>query len=143
MNRVQKLIDENKDKMPTALAKQLLDACKEEADATKQLYKLTWTIVQADSFAYFNEDEPNHAEVALWHETHTLTVKAVDLPQNQDIMNLPNHGMVFKGWLKHFTKQPCFPLIIRTSDDRFDCSARMVIVHSIVPYESHKRTRKE
>ena len=44
MNRVQELIDENKEQMPTALANVLLDACKEEADNTKQLYKLTWTI---------------------------------------------------------------------------------------------------
>ena len=29
MNRVQELIDENKEQMPTALAKVLLDACKE------------------------------------------------------------------------------------------------------------------
>ena len=45
MNRVQELIDENKEQMPMALAKVLLDACKEEADNTKQLYKLTWTMV--------------------------------------------------------------------------------------------------
>ena len=45
MNRVQELIDENKEQMPTALAKVPLDACKQEADNTKQLYKLTWTMV--------------------------------------------------------------------------------------------------
>ena len=47
MNRVQELIDENKEQMPTALAKVPLDACKQEADNTKQLYKLTWTMVGA------------------------------------------------------------------------------------------------
>ena len=76
MNHVQELIDENKDKMPTALAKQLLDACKEEADATK-LYKLTWTMVDSHAHVVEVEDEPNHAEVKLSHKTQTLIVEAV------------------------------------------------------------------
>jgi hypothetical protein len=77
MNHVQELIDENKDKMPTALAKQLLDACKEEADATK-LYKLTWTMVDSYTHLVEDEDEPNHVEVKLSHKTQTLIVEAVD-----------------------------------------------------------------
>ena len=83
MNHVQELIDENKDKMPTALAKQLLDACKEEADSTKKLYKLTWTMVDSHAHVVEAEDEPGFAHVQLSHKTQTLIVKAVD--------KLPDH----------------------------------------------------
>ena len=38
MNHVQELIDENKDKMPTALAKQLLDACKRRKQMPQSNY---------------------------------------------------------------------------------------------------------
>ena len=65
MNRVQELIDQNKEQMPVALAKLLLDACKEEADNTKQLYKLTWTMVDSHAHVVEVEDEPNQAEVKL------------------------------------------------------------------------------
>ena len=78
MNRVQELIDENKEQMPTALAKVLLDACKEEADNTKQLYKLTWTMVDSHAHVVEVEDAPNHPEVKLSHKTQTLIVEAVD-----------------------------------------------------------------
>ena len=45
MNRVQELIDENAELMPTGLAKMLLDACKAEADAKPKLYRATVTRV--------------------------------------------------------------------------------------------------
>ena len=148
MNHVQELIDENKDKMPTALAKQLLDACKEEADATK-LYKLTWTMVDSYTHLVEDEDEPNHVEVKLSHKTQTLIVEAVDkkpvvhngLPMLT--MQVPNHGKVFTGWVKQLTMQPTIPLVILpTSDGDSGLSDdRMVIVHSIVPF--HKRARED
>ena len=50
---------------------------KEEADATKQLYKLTWTMVDSHAHVVEVEDEPNHAEVKLSHKTQTLIVEAV------------------------------------------------------------------
>ena len=150
MNRVQELIDENKGQMPMALAKVLLDACKEEADNTKQLYKLTWTIVDSHAHVVEVEDEPDFALVKLSHKTQTLIVKAVDqLPDNPDghggnirAMELPNHGMVLRGWVNRFTKQPSMPLVMMHCDDmaygRTDC---MIIVNSIVPYELKKRLR--
>ena len=76
MNRVQEMIDEHKDKMPTGLVMQLLNACKEEAEATKKLYKLTWTMVDSHAHVVEVEDEPNHAEVKLSHKTQTLIVEA-------------------------------------------------------------------
>ena len=83
MNRVQELIDENKEQMPMALAKVLLDACKEEADNTKQLHKLTWTMVDSHAHVVEVEDEPDFARVKLSHKTQTLIVNAVD--------QLPDH----------------------------------------------------
>ena len=42
MNRVQELIDESMGELPVALAKKLLDACKEEADAVPRLHTVTY-----------------------------------------------------------------------------------------------------
>ena len=59
-------------------------------------------------------------------------------------MDLPNHGMVWKGWVNHFTKQPSTPLVLMPCDDNpYDSTDKMVIVNSIVLYESHKRARVE
>ena len=152
MNRVQELIDENKEQMPTALAKVLLDACKEEADNTKQLYKLTWTMVDSHAHVVEVEDEPDFAHVKLSHKTQTLIVNAVDqLPDHPNrhggkirAMELPNHGMVLRGWENHFTKQPSIPLVAMHSDDDMDYNYDyMVIVNSIVPYELKKRLRDQ
>ena len=152
MNRVQELIDENKEQMPMALAKVLLDACKEGADNTKQLYKLTWTTVDSHAHVVEVEDEPDFARVKLSHKTQTLIVSAVDqLPDHPNghggkirAMELPNHGMVLRGWVNHFTNQPSRPLVMMPCDDmatgRTDY---MVIVNSIVPYELKKRLRDQ
>ena len=149
MNRVQKLIDENKDKMPTALAKQLLDACKEEADSTKKLYKLTWTMVDSHAHVVEVEDEPDFARVKLSHKTQTLIVSAVDqLPDHPNghggkirALELPNHGMVLQGWVDTFTNQPSMPRVMMPCDDMaYGRTDKMVIVNSIVPYCTSSRS---
>ena len=125
MNRVQELIDENMGQMPVALAKELLDACKEESDNTKQLYKLTWTMVDSRAHVVEVKDEPDFACVKLSHKTQTLIVNAVDqLPDHPNghggnirAMELPNHGMVLRGWVNHFTNQPSIPLVMMHCDD--------------------------
>ena len=122
MNRMQELIDENMEQMPTALVKQLLDTCKEEAEATKQLYQVTWTMVDSHAHVVEVDDEPDFARVQLSHKTQTLIVEVVDdLPDHPNghggkirAMELPNHGMVWKGWVNHFTKQPSMPLVRRS-----------------------------
>ena len=152
MNRVQELIDENKEQMPTALAKVLLDACKEEADNTEQLYTLTWTMVDSHAHVVEVQDEPDFARVTLSHKTQTLIVEAVDeLPENPDghggktsTMELPSHGMVYTGWVNHFTKQPSMPLVMKYSDTNpYGRTDYLVIVNSIVPYEAKKRLREQ
>ena len=151
MNRVQEMIDEHKDKMPTGLVLQLLNACKEEAEATKKLYKLTWTMVDSHAHVVEVEDEPDCARVNLSHKTQTLIVEVVDqLPDHPNghggkicAMELPNHGMVLRGWVNHFTNQPSIPLVMMHCDDMaYGRTDYMVIVNSIVPYELEKRMLK-
>ena len=141
MNRVQELIDENKDQIPTGLAKVLLDACKEEADATKQLYALTWTTVEAHAHVERIEDDDDIAEVKLVPKTQTLIVEAMehlpDHPEHGSPCNLkstemPHHGMVLASWMRL-----SMPHVI---SDPFDPS-KLVVIHSIVPYEPKKRLR--
>jgi len=157
MNRVQELIDQNMDKIPVALAKTLLDACKEEAEITKKLYRLTWTVVDSHGHVVVeDEDEPQNAfaRVNLSHKTQTLIVSAVDYPpaangyyypkQTATIraIDMPNHGMVLQDWVNHFAKQPSVPLTITQFDNMRTTWSKlyMVIVNSIVPYEPKKRT---
>ena len=141
MNRVQELIDENKDQVPTGLAKVLLDACKEEADATKQLYTLTWTTVEAHAHVEHIEDEDDIAQVKLVPKTQTLIVEAMEhLPDHPrhgspcklESIEMPHHGMVLASWMK--LSMP------HSICDAFDPS-KLVVVHSIVPYEPKKRLR--
>ena len=144
MNRVQEMIDENMDQMPTALAKRLLDACKEEAEASPKLYKLTWTMVDSHAHIVEAEDEPDFARVTLSHKTQTLIVEAVDAVRSCGFTSseMPNHGMVSAGWVKRFTEQPVPPLVLLPSDHMvYGGSDRMVIVHSIEPF--CKRARDE
>ena len=149
---IQEIIDENKDNMPTGVVKALFDNSKEAIENFPKLYKLTWTMVDSHTHVVDPEDEPAFARVQLSHKTQTLLVKAVGhLPDHPNghggkirAMDLPNHGMVFRGWVDHFTKQPSIPKVLMPSDDmaygRTDC---MVIVSSIEPYEPHKRAREE
>ena len=120
MNRVQELIDENMDKIPVALAKTLLDACKEEADNTKKLYKLTWTVVNSYAYVVEVDDEPDFAQVKQSHKTQTLIVRAIDdlfyhpngFGRKVCSIELPDQGMVLQSWVEHFAKQPLTPLVI-------------------------------
>ena len=143
MNRVQELIDENKDQIPTGLAKVLLDACKEEADATKQLYALTWTTVEAHAHVERIEHDDDIAQVKLVPKIQTLLVEAMeDLPDHPEhgspcklkSTEMPHHGMVLASWMKL-----SMPHVIR---DEFDPS-KLVVIHSIVPYELKKRPRNQ
>ena len=133
MNRVQELIDENKDQIPTGLAKVLLDACKEEADAAQQLYRLTWTTVAGHVNAKDMADDDNTAGVRVIPKTETLIVEVVqDRPQQLRSTQMPYHGMVLASWMKY-----PMPHIV---DDGYE-ESKFAVIHSIVPYEPRKRQR--
>lgn len=58
-------------------------------------------------------------------------------------IEMPNHGMVYDGWINHFTKQPLIPLVMMPCESTpYGSTDRMVIVNSIVPYEPGKRERR-
>ena len=150
MNKVQKIIDENQYQMPSGLTKQLEEAVKEEAVTRKSLHKLTWTIVNSHAHVVVEEDEPDFADVKLSHKMQTLIVEEVDhrpitpglVRDKISAMELPNHGMVLNDWVMHFKTQPFTPLVVMPCDETgYGRTDYMVVVNSIVPYESHKRAR--
>jgi hypothetical protein len=152
MSRVQELIDERMADLPVGLAKDLLEACKEEAEARPQLYQLTWTTVSSDvvlDASVEHVDDEDFARVKLSHQTQTLIVEAVDEladhpepfshrhprgnPRKMCAGDMPHHGMVLKSWLKR-----AMPRV----HAEYAVSDSMIAIHSIVPYEPHKRSRE-
>ena len=79
------------------------------------------------------------ARVKLSHKTQTLIVEAVDglpdhpvygVPSKMCAWRMPDYGMMLKKWLEIPT-----PRVMHVDEDF------MLIIHSIVPYESRKRRR--
>ena len=109
-----------------------MNECQKAHIAQPKLYKLTWTVIQANSQVHFDEDE-TYARTTLAHTTQTLIVEAVDrLPLGRhgafmQSVDMPNHGMVLSTWIDMLDKP-------RTLEDphRKD---RLVIIHDIVPYK--------
>ena len=135
MNRVQELIDENMDQMPTGLAKTLLEACKAEADAKPKLYRITLTRVTSVPYMCEIDDEPE-ASVKLRDLTETFIVEVIDDAAYKKLNGYPwetdliAEGMLHESWLSYSMPQ------IR------NLGTSMLIVHSIVPYVA-KRGREE
>ena len=153
---IQEIIDEHKEQMPTGVVKALYDKSKEAIENFPKLYKLTWTMVDSHAHVVEVEDGPSFANVKLSHKTQTFIVEQVDRDELNDrddpiahgfeidAMELPSHGMVWKGWVDHFTKQPSIPMVLMPDtvmSTRY--SEHMVIVNSIEPYEPRKRARSE
>ena len=81
----------------------------------------------------------------LSHNTQTPIVEAVNevpdhpvygFPSKLCLEEMPNYGMMLKSWLKIK-----MPTVINTSEEDLMHGGPMYIIHSIVPYESRKRTR--
>ena len=69
MSRVQELIDERMKENPMGLAKELLEACKAEAEAMPELYRLTVTWVTA--MAYIDKQHDPAAKLSTSKQTLT------------------------------------------------------------------------
>ena len=86
-------------------------------------------------------DPEEGPEVELSPTTQTLIVEAVDgQPVDEHGgkipgVDMPNHGMIRKYWVKH-----SMPFVMTNTYGRKDY---MAIIHSIVPYDQHKRVREE
>jgi hypothetical protein len=135
---IQSLVDENRESMPMGLAVDLMNECQKAHIAQPKLYKLTWTVVDANAQVHCEEDD-THAEVQLSHKTQTLIVEAVDhLPpvrhngimvhgtMRMESVDMPNHGMVLSSWMGLDTPH--------TIED-YRKRDRLVIIHNIVPYK--------
>ena len=133
---IQEIVDEHKKKMPTGVVTDVLDQCQKAYNAMPNLYKLTRTVVKSHAQVHEDEeDEPPFASVELSDTTQTLIVEAVGLDHLNDrhsnCRDLINHGMVLKSYVKM-----SMPTVMKFGSD-------MVIIHSIVPYNPHKRAREE
>ena len=131
---IQGVVDAHKEDMPTGVTARVMEECQKAYNEMPELYKLTWTAV--DSHVYHEED---NACVKLSHKTQTLIVDAVDevpgdpthgLRYKMSSLDMPNYGMIHKSWL-----EIPMPRVMYMGEDS------MRIIHSIVPYESRKRTR--
>ncbi len=133
MNRVQELIDESREHMPTGLAKRLLDACKAEADAKPKLYRATVTRVTSVTYTDSCDNELE-ANVKLQSLTQTLIVEKVDRATSNrmpgDIETLLNKGIMPESLVGSG-----MPLV-------FNYDTHVLLVHSIEPYVP-KRAREE
>ena len=136
---IQEIVDANKEDMPTGVTAHVMQECQKAYNELPELYKLTWTVVDSHAHIEHLEDEEDIALVKLSHITQTLIVEAVDGHPNHPIhrkpivmsaQDMPNYGMIHKSWL-----EIPMPRVMYMGEDS------MRIIHSIVPYESHKRTR--
>ena len=143
INTIQETIDQNRDAMPTEVARQVLASTQKLYDGLSKLYKLTWTMVDSHAHVVEVEDEPDFASVELSHKTQTLIVEAVDERPNHpnghggelSSMEMPHYGMVLKSWVE-MSK----PKVIMNNGP-YDSKDHMVIIHSIKPY-TPKRPRE-
>ena len=130
---IQEMIDDNKEEMPTGVVTGVMEECQKVYNVMSNLYKLNWTVVKTHAQVHMDEDEPPFAQVELSHTTQTLIVEAVErgvIGQGPCAREMPNHGMMLKSWLGITT-----PFVTGGNN--------MVIIHSIVPYNPHKRSREE
>ena len=139
---IQEIVDEHKEATPTEVVRVVMENAQGIYDIHANMYKLTWTTVEAHAHIEHNEDEPDWAVSKFAHRTQSLIVEAVDdLPPTpaygyrarMSADDMPNHGMVLARWIKM-----SMPRVISDRDDQL-----VVIQHSIVPYAPKKRARDE
>ena len=126
MNRVQELIDASRDALPTQLAKDLLDACKEEYDASPALYRVRYTELMA-------APEGEDSSTTILHAQKAAIVEAVSSDEyNSSILaELLPQGHIAMRWLEKdrpFTVSTC----------TFGQPGAFVI-HSITPFPPARR----
>ena len=130
MNPVQELIDEHCGEMPVAVAKKLLDACKEEYER-RMLYRVTFTKVTA-----VLSTEDNLCK--LQHITQTIIAEPITPTEFRDIPmsvpNLLNDGKIHTSWI-----QDEFPWCVTVSPDTWCDEPVIIIVHAIEPYVAKRR----
>ena len=134
---IQEMVDDNKEQMPTGVVTGVMEECQKVYNVMSNLYKLHWTVVNSHAHAHMDENEGPFAQVELSHTTQTLIVEAVERDVNGPLArDMPYHGTMMKSWLDIntlFVMHRTFPR----------SKPQMMIIHSIVPYNPHKRSREE
>ena len=140
---IQEAVDENKQSIPTEVARAVMKNAQGLYDIHAILYKLTWTTVDAHAHVEHVEDEEDFAHVKLVPKTQTLIVEALEhlpdhpeygSPSKMNSIDMPHHGMVLASWIRlsmpHSIPDPYIP-------------SKLVVIHSILPYEAKKRQRDD
>ena len=138
---IQDVVDAHKEDMPTGVTACVMEECQKAYNELPELYKLTWTVVDSHAHIEHVEYDVDIARIKLSHTTQTLIVEAIDKLPDRPVFNggkmwaqdMPNYGMMLKRWLTIRTPR------VMMSETMGPGS--MCIIHSIVPYESRKRTR--
>ena len=129
MNPVQELIDVHMSEMPTGLAKQLLEACRDEYERTK-LYRVTFTRVK--SFAYVDDCEPHCKLMTSEHSLIVETITAEEMMMTTGLCtDLLDKSIILEMWV-----QEDFPFTLHHGVDPADA---VTIIHSIVPHIVRRR----
>ena len=140
---IQEVVDAHKEDMPTGVTTRVMEECQKAYNELPALYKLTWTMVNAHAHVEHVEDEEDFAHVKLVPKTQTLIVEAVEhlpdhpehgSPSKMNSIDMPHHGMVLASWIKL-----SMPLVIKDSY----IPSKLVVIHSILPYEARKRQRDD
>ena len=108
ISAIQEIVDEHKEAMPTEVVRVVMENAQSLYDIHANMYKLTWTTVEAHAHIEHDRDEPDWAVSKLAHQTQSLIVEAVDdLPPDtsgwrarMSSIDMPNHGMVLASWVK-------------------------------------------
>jgi hypothetical protein len=98
MDRVQELIDERRSELPTGLAKELLELCKEANDESEHLYHVSCIRIVANG--YLNPDCENCVDMKPITQRHLLKVKARPAgPGYKNDQEWIDMGFLEKEWL--------------------------------------------
>ena len=126
--------------MPTALVKELLEACRAKKGAEPELFKVTMLSIKAQT-TIINQ-RPNgccdyYSQTELKYVKDERILEKLDDNPVDDKgefighMEMPTHGFIHASWLNK-----SMPFIRNDKD-------KMVVIHSIEPYKSYKRAREE
>jgi hypothetical protein len=131
---IQEAIDQNRDAMPTEVARVVMESTQELYEGLSKMYKVSCAIVS-------NDKDDN-----LVHETQTFIVEAIDagvgyyteynsdgtLRHRISCGKMPYHGLVPEQWL-----QKSMPFVVENED--VNGHTELMVISSIVPYKKRPR----
>ena len=129
--KMQNLIDENKEQLPTGFTCEAMRICQAAYEARPKLYKLDWFVTKTYSWVR-HEITDIKAVNHVVTERQVLIVKAAKrAPFAVYEWDMPFHGLILEKWLKMET--PCL-VECQKSCKEINCNVNRIII-SIKPYE--------